>query len=949
MLKFFLISFLLTSMAHGQSQYFIELIEEENQFIVAEFEVQPGKLQEKIKETKFVTKELAKIFFEKKLKSTTQVKANQKLVSTEALNQTLWAVENEWSLEFEKKYQEWFAATMYDKFFYDRGIHTDCADAAYMSRWIFSRIHKLPMANTLAGSMILFTQDSLKTEWLKLPTHENWEKDKRFIAALNYLANNTYTKTIFWDLYPVAITRESLAPGTVQFLGGHTLLIYKIDDSGNDFPIYTINSTVPRELRILTVYPMASSDATPQDVGGLMQFRWPIKKNNKWILIPKKEMPWYSTEQYDLGEGNFAINIIKKLNIHFDIKIFTTKLLNMIQDMISERIQIVKNGYEFCQKNNCTIGSVGYEDHSTPSRDKRMYEQYQSIEGIISSLSGLDENIWPTWNMFLSNQFTIEDKQLSYRKFFEFFSWNAVSSDPNEIIKGRWGLDDSVVLKLNYQEFEKIWKERSKFVEEGLVCFPNKCDFSSQQFKKFNTFELDQKLNTFFDNFYSYCSNSNHCRTDLSYSEFQFMQKSQFIVSDPNYSKKLRLGDHLPANFSILPPHESFFPLNKQFLILDKKLYSVAEKKFLKTEYQILDSHNLFERNFMMIKDNDGNLKLLNDHLKILELNLTKYEHTSYLIAENDEKNLSMVVTNTQNYQECQIILFKIQDEELLKKDVHPCQYNQILTFNDKHTEYYYLQDQNKLIFPFGEKFNSILLPFNGAPSFEAIWLNHEEIILDISIYNDQTEGYEYFKYLFNLKTLELTPIKQFENTIESSFPDGSFLIQEFVPTDDQGMGVMKYHLYKYINNEFKLLERFDHNLYRIIDNRYIDQLNKYVISFPFQIVYNYSGEYKGHYGDYLIHHDGGNSFAFTHLENFNVIKIKLKGEPTGSTLSNDLHFIVTLEEIPSINEYAYYLYNFKTKEFMFPVRTPNYSHQNIKTDMNIVTLGSKTKVVIEN
>src|SRR3989338_7894754 len=175
-MKFVLILslFFITS-AH--SAVISEFFEETDKYIVAQFEVLPGKLQRKISEKVFTSKQLAKIYLsEIKAGSEKSAKINFKLVSTEVINEVLWTAEKTWDLEAEKKYQEWVAANLNEDFFFNLGIKTDCADIAYMLRWIFARIYKYPMGSTLAGSGALFTHESMKAEWRNLKTDPEWFK-----------------------------------------------------------------------------------------------------------------------------------------------------------------------------------------------------------------------------------------------------------------------------------------------------------------------------------------------------------------------------------------------------------------------------------------------------------------------------------------------------------------------------------------------------------------------------------------------------------------------------------------------------------------------------------------------------------------------------------------------------------------------------------------------------
>lgn len=59
---------------------------------------------------------------------------------TEVKDQVLWKHTQEWSWDWEIKYGEWVTQNITIDFFQKYNIPTDCADLAYIARWIFSRI-----------------------------------------------------------------------------------------------------------------------------------------------------------------------------------------------------------------------------------------------------------------------------------------------------------------------------------------------------------------------------------------------------------------------------------------------------------------------------------------------------------------------------------------------------------------------------------------------------------------------------------------------------------------------------------------------------------------------------------------------------------------------------------------------------------------------------------------
>jgi hypothetical protein len=441
----------------------------------------------------------------------------KKYVTTENPNLKLWQVENEWNSEWEIKYGEWVEKTLYKDFFVDHQIETDCVDVAYALRWIFSRIHKLPMVSTLAGSLTLFSHESIKKEWANLPTHENWNEDQRFRAALKYLLETVYTKTLPYDVYPIKIQSSSFHAGVIHFLGGHTEVVSKILEDGG-LPIELMNSTVPRAIRSLAVSSFTRSTPTPRGNfnTGFVQFKWPILKNGKWILKNETDMPDYSLEQFDPTfyehEGNFALAILNRLGIKFEIDESLNNIVSDLKNAFIERLNIVKSGNEFCKNNNCEIDSIGFDEWSTPSRDKRIVEQIQHAKEMVSNFNrfgGLALKLYES--KLKKTMLNIENKNINLIELSENFSHLLYSSDPRNSIEERWFLNEKVIknhiekrirelfnrrFELNKMEFQELKDYESSFEYYCQIkpCSESLTDDVQEMIKEIPTLSLNHKL-----------------------------------------------------------------------------------------------------------------------------------------------------------------------------------------------------------------------------------------------------------------------------------------------------------------------------------------------------------------------------------------------------------------------------------------------------------------------
>src|SRR5512136_1686377 len=97
----------------------------------------------------------------------------------------VWRVsDRRWSIEEEVRFGKWIEQNITEDFFIRFKIPVDCADVPYAVRWIYARIAHLPAAaSTKEGKWI----GHWSVDWKHLPTHSEWDKDRRFRAALLYM------------------------------------------------------------------------------------------------------------------------------------------------------------------------------------------------------------------------------------------------------------------------------------------------------------------------------------------------------------------------------------------------------------------------------------------------------------------------------------------------------------------------------------------------------------------------------------------------------------------------------------------------------------------------------------------------------------------------------------------------------------------------------------------
>jgi hypothetical protein len=421
----------------------------------------------------------------------------------------LWKVTQTWSFEWELKYAEWVEKNIDKEFFVRTKQKSDCADLAYIARWIFARENGLPAANRLAGSGVYFTQNSVKSEWMSLPTDKDWTKDRRFRAALDYLLLLTYTHSLMQDSYPIAIEPAIFKSGIHHLIldskSGHNILIHRTDYANPaTLPFIVLYSTLPVQIRSLAEENYFYIEQPKVNKGGFLRMRWPVFKGNKVSLVAAEQMPGYSLEQYGeeimTDQSSFGVAVMRKLKPTFSFVTALNAALDGIKSMLNQRITLVEDGYAVCSKSPCAPDSINYEDWSTPSRDARILAQIK-LAISMGSLGNLDEQ--KQTELILKREFaapiiTLEGNPISLKLIYESFRRGLFSSDPNLSPRLRWGVLPEAIAEIFKTRADKLILEREKFItNSGKSCLgntSNSCLPGSEIYLKETSGPLDTQL-----------------------------------------------------------------------------------------------------------------------------------------------------------------------------------------------------------------------------------------------------------------------------------------------------------------------------------------------------------------------------------------------------------------------------------------------------------------------
>jgi hypothetical protein len=353
----------------------------------------------------------------------------------------VWKVgERRWDMDEEREFARWVEETITEDFFIRYKIPVDCADVPYAVRWIYSRIAHLPAAVTTKNGNLI---GHGSTEWGRLPTHREWDKDQRFRAALLRVLSETTTRTLPLDTYPIRIDSDSVKPGTVFFVTeSHSGVIGQVIlDGSSAHPVQTWEATVPAKPQKMSQRNFLSPRPESTSYSGLVKFRWPVFEKDQWRYLAPKEHPYYSEEQYSSsfyeGYADFVDAVARRVDpTPHDPSEKAQKVIETIARFLQDRVPVVLAGYQQCRKGRCTEGSPLWEIHSTPGRDGMITLLMDHLHQIIE-LNHLDREALKGKMEKIPIPIS-KDRTVTFYHVYQNYLW--LSPHPEDPIEARWGL-----------------------------------------------------------------------------------------------------------------------------------------------------------------------------------------------------------------------------------------------------------------------------------------------------------------------------------------------------------------------------------------------------------------------------------------------------------------------------------------------------------------------------
>lgn len=449
-------------------------------------------------------------FPEGKVPELSELVAQRRLSDNEIYKNTgvpkpLWIpMKDHWDESDEDAYSQWVATEVNGHFNESSGLLADCADVGQLFRWVYARNHLLPVANSLTGSGKLFGHFSGSRDWDSLPTSPDWKKDERFKAAMRYLFDNSYTRTLVEDIYPTFIQPQFVRPGSMFMIirphSGHTQTIVSVDPKNG---IQTAWGNEPSTERIDETQ-IIIEFKNQQKFG---RHRTPFFNGTSWELTAPEQMYGYATEQFNQkfrSQFEYVDWVDQRLGVH---EPDTNRLYNLVSDFeqaVASRYTVTVSSLYPCFYNRCDIDSAEYNDFSTFSRDARIQKEIAEIRSLILKLGPKDPVVVTVQKKLKDMGPIIKGLPLTYLNLIEDEKASAaLNSDPTVSFLKRWGIDERVdSANLNFMALSAVVKSllwtRNGLVARAYSYCHNGCDETTTQIRALNTKDSDREFQFIF-------------------------------------------------------------------------------------------------------------------------------------------------------------------------------------------------------------------------------------------------------------------------------------------------------------------------------------------------------------------------------------------------------------------------------------------------------------------
>lgn len=374
----------------------------------------------------------------------------------------VWTATQSWSPSQEAAYQNW-VRTSWTKNVFDnegplQGVVLDCADAVYSMRLLYAYENKLPFAVKDPSSNRIISNDMNRFNSIS-------GADQRFRAFALFLYDVLGTSTLNEDSYPVAMNRGAVHAGVflkTDKASHHSWTVQDIDRAGIPYLLF---ASRPARTTLLDrhYYPTAGflwgqQDAEGNQISSALQIPGDIKSGAGFrmyryaedLLKPEWQVPGYSTEQFQMNMISWAHAMQRALQVSAETsEERVTRLIGEACKEASDRVSVVQAAVR-AQGSQCFNASQ-YDDYSTPSKDSRSVGVFRELALAASSSSNLSTSTRARAQSIVGGSDDgsycslkiSSSERLSLGRAVSLALRGKWSSNPNDTLRARWGLESS--------------------------------------------------------------------------------------------------------------------------------------------------------------------------------------------------------------------------------------------------------------------------------------------------------------------------------------------------------------------------------------------------------------------------------------------------------------------------------------------------------------------------
>lgn len=292
----------------------------------------------------------------------------------------------------------------------------DCADLPYTLRAYFAWKIGLPVSFRACGRGSATTPPQCSTPSIKTEFLRGASSTASYRAIANQLANAVHSGSARTalnaeasDLYPTALLRETLWPGTVYADPyGHVLILAQWVAQSENRPglLLAVDAQPDNSVTRKRVWEGTFLYANTPGAGpGFKAFRPLVQNNNgAWRLLSNDDLVEnpsfqpFSLEQSQLAPEDFYARLDKLINPNgLKPKQAYEATLDALVEQVETRVTSVENGEAYFRKNPGSVipmptgasifETIGpWEDYSTPSRDMRLVIAINVLNGLPDKL-----------------------------------------------------------------------------------------------------------------------------------------------------------------------------------------------------------------------------------------------------------------------------------------------------------------------------------------------------------------------------------------------------------------------------------------------------------------------------------------------------------------------------------------------------------------------------------